>query len=76
MMNIGTLSAISVNAGDIKAGTLSDPNSAKMMIDLTNGFIDIFDDSGSSLDGFDDDHDEIDLSDPSLGPPIPCPKVR
>jgi hypothetical protein len=76
MMNIGTLSAISVNAGDIKAGTLSDPNSAKMMIDLTNGFIDIFDDSGSSLDGFDDDYDEIDLSDPSLGPPIPCPKVR
>jgi hypothetical protein len=27
--------------------------------------IDIFDDSGTSLDGFDDDYDEIDLSDPS-----------
>jgi hypothetical protein len=67
MMNVGSLSAISVNAGDIKAGTLSNPNSAKMMIDLNQGFIDIFDDSGIGLDGFDadDDYDEIDLSDPS-----------
>jgi len=64
MMNVGSLSAITVNAGDIKAGTLSDPNSAKMMIDLNNGFIDIFDNSGSSFDAFgdDDDFDEIDDS--------------
>jgi hypothetical protein len=67
MMNVGSLSAISVNAGDIKAGTLSDPNSARMMIDLNNGFIDIFDNSGSSFAAVDDDddHDDIDLSDPS-----------
>ena len=64
MMNVGSLAAITVNAGDIKAGTLSDPNSAKMMIDLNNGFIDIFDNSGSSFDAFgdDDDFDEIDDS--------------
>ena len=64
MMNVGSLSAITVNAGDIKAGTLSDPNSAKMMIDLNNGFIDIFDNSGSSFAAFadDDDFDEIDDS--------------
>jgi hypothetical protein len=67
MMNVGSLAAITVNAGDIKAGTLSDPNSAKMMIDLNQGFIDIFDNSGSSFAAFDadDDYDEIDLSDPS-----------
>jgi hypothetical protein len=65
MMNVASLSVISEDAGDIKAGTLSDQNSAKMMIDLNNGFIDIFDDSGTSLDGFDDDYDDIDLSDPS-----------
>ena len=43
---------------------MSDPNSAKMMIDLNNGFIDIFDNSGSSFDAFgdDDDFDEIDDS--------------
>ena len=64
MMNVGSLAAITVNAGDIKAGTLSDPNSAKMMIDLNNGFIDIFDNSGSGFDAFadDDDFDEIDDS--------------
>jgi hypothetical protein len=63
-MNVGSLATITVNAGDIKAGTLSDPNSAKMMIDLNQGFIDIFDNSGSSFDGFadDDDFDEIDDS--------------
>jgi hypothetical protein len=58
MMNVGSLAAITVNAGDIKAGTLSDPNSAKMMIDLNNGFIDIFDNSGSSFDALDDDDDD------------------
>ena len=64
MMNVGSLAAITVNAGDIKAGTLSDPNSAKMMIDLNNGFIDIFDNSGSGFAAFDedDDFDEIDDS--------------
>jgi hypothetical protein len=38
-----------------------------MMIDLNQGFIDIFDNSGSSFAAFDadDDYDEIDLSDPS-----------
>ena len=45
MMNIGTLSAISANLGAVTAGTLSDPNHARMLIDLNNGFLDIFDNS-------------------------------
>jgi len=42
-MNVGTLSAITVDAGDIRAGTLADPAEEVMLIDLNNGFIDIFD---------------------------------
>jgi hypothetical protein len=61
MMKVGSLSAITVNAGDIKAGTLSDPNSAKMMI----GFIDIFDNSGSSFAASGDDDDDFDEIDDS-----------
>ncbi len=45
MMNIGTLSAISANLGAVTAGTLSDPNRTRMVIDLNNGFLDIFDNS-------------------------------
>ena len=45
MLKVGTLSAISANLGDVKAGTLSDPNGTKMVMDLNNGFLDIFDNS-------------------------------
>ena len=47
MMNIGTLSAISANLGTVKAGTLTDPAGTRMVIDLNNGFIDIFDNSST-----------------------------
>ena len=66
MMNVGSLSAITVDAGNIRAGTLSDPNSAKMMVDLNNGFIDIFDNSGTSFDAFDDDDDFDEIDDSGL----------
>jgi hypothetical protein len=45
MLQVGTLSAISANLGNIKAGTMTDPNGTRMVIDLNTGFIDIFDNS-------------------------------